>query len=166
MTAGLVDGMSVALLLAKDTARTAAFYRDVLGLPLVGEEHDGRHKHYACQLGSIYFTIQLDADLAPRRRHLGYDFLQLCFNVVDLDAFLVRLDELKIKPLHPPQLFEHTRFVTLLDPDHRHVRDDTVGKKLTLDFFVAVFVGRPRGFNFYFSVAITSASGKRREASS
>ena len=122
MAAGLVDGKAVALLLAKDTARTANFYRDVLGLPLVGEEHDRRHKHYACQLGSIYFTIHLGSDLAPRERHLGYDFLQLCFNVADLDAFLRRLDDLKIKPLHPPQAFEHTRYVTLLDPDHRHVR--------------------------------------------
>jgi catechol 2,3-dioxygenase-like lactoylglutathione lyase family enzyme len=38
-----VQGLSVVLLLTADTDRLAAFYRDVLGLPLEAEEHDGRH---------------------------------------------------------------------------------------------------------------------------
>src|SRR5262249_57029465 len=103
MTTGLVDGLSVVLLLARDTGRTSAFYRDVLGLTLLEEEHDGRHKHYACRLGSVYFTIQLAADLAAPNPGRGYDFLQLCFTVADLDAFLRRLQDLGVTPLHPPQ---------------------------------------------------------------
>jgi catechol 2,3-dioxygenase-like lactoylglutathione lyase family enzyme len=122
MAASVVDGLSVVLLLTRDTGPTAAFYRDVLGLPLHAEEHGGRHKHYACQLGTIYFTIQLAADLAAPAPRRGYDFLQLCFTVADLDAFIRRLQDLKITPLHPPQRFEHTTFTTLLDPDGRHVR--------------------------------------------
>jgi catechol 2,3-dioxygenase-like lactoylglutathione lyase family enzyme len=122
MAVGLVDGLSVVLLLARDTARTGAFYRDVLGLPLDEEEHCGRHKHYACRLGSIYFTIQLAADLAAAEPGKSYDFLQLCFTVADLEAFVRRLDELKVTPLHPPRQFENTIFTTLLDPDGRHVR--------------------------------------------
>jgi predicted enzyme related to lactoylglutathione lyase len=109
-------------LLARDTERTGAFYREVLGLPLAEEEHGGRHKHYACQLGTVYFTIQLAADLAAPQPGQGYDFLQLCFKVTDLDAFLRRIEDLKVTPLHPPRQFEHTRFTTLLDPDGRHVR--------------------------------------------
>jgi catechol 2,3-dioxygenase-like lactoylglutathione lyase family enzyme len=122
VTTGLVDGLAVVLLLARDTVRTSAFYRDVLGLPLVEEEHGGRHKHYACRLGSVYFTIQAAADLAAAEPGRGYDFLQLCFTTTDLDAFLRRLPDLKISPLHPPRPFEHTTFTTLLDPDGRHVR--------------------------------------------
>ena len=117
-----VEGLSVVLLLARDTEQTAAFYRDVLGLPLREEEHGGRHKHYACRLGSVYFTIQSAADLAAPEPGRGYDFLQLCFTATDLDAFLRRLQELKVMPLHPPQRFEHTTYTTLLDPDGRHVR--------------------------------------------
>jgi hypothetical protein len=64
MAASLVEGLSVVLLLARDTGSTSAFYREVLGLPLQAEEHGGRHQHYACQLGTVYFTIQLAADLA------------------------------------------------------------------------------------------------------
>jgi hypothetical protein len=94
----------------------------VLGLQLQAEVHDGKHTHYACRLGSVYFTIQLATDLNAPEPGKGYDFLQLCFTVPDLDAFLKRLGELKITPLHPPLPYEHTRFVTLLDPDGRHVR--------------------------------------------
>lgn len=117
-----VDALAVVLLLSRDTDKTATFYRDVLGLPLVGEQHDGRHKHYACPFGANYFTIQPVADLHAPEPQGGYDFLQLCFTVSDLNAFLARLAESQIRPLHPPQPFEHTTFVTLIDPDGRHVR--------------------------------------------
>lgn len=129
MAAGLVDGLSVVLLLAPDTGRTAAFYRDVLGLPLREEEHGGRHKHYACQLGSAYFTIQVAADLSAPAAPARYDFLQLCFTVADLDAFCRHLAGLNVTPLHPPKPFEQTTFTTLLDPDGRHVRVMTPWKR-------------------------------------
>ena len=63
-----VEGLSVVLLLSRDATQVGAFYREVLGLPLQEEQHDGRHKHYACRLGSVYFTIQPAADLGPRTR--------------------------------------------------------------------------------------------------
>jgi catechol 2,3-dioxygenase-like lactoylglutathione lyase family enzyme len=108
MAARLVDGLSVVVLLARDTKRTGAFYREVLDLPLIeeahdGQEHDGRPPPYACRLG-------------------GYDFLQLGFTVADLDAFMERLEEKHITALHGPRDFEYTRYTTLLDPDGRHVR--------------------------------------------
>jgi catechol 2,3-dioxygenase-like lactoylglutathione lyase family enzyme len=122
MAAGIVQDLSVVLLLARDAERTCAFYRNVLGLPLKDEQHDGRHTHYACRLGSVYFTIQPASDLAAPQPGRGYDFLQLCFTAADLDAFLQGLGSLQITPLHPPQQFEHTAYTTLLDPDGRHVR--------------------------------------------
>jgi catechol 2,3-dioxygenase-like lactoylglutathione lyase family enzyme len=133
MTANAVEGLSVVLLLTRDTGQTAAFYRDVLGLPLRGEEHDGRHRHYACQVGTVYFTIQLAADLAAPDPGRGYDFLQLCFTVADLGAFLRRLQDLKVTPLHPPRPFEHTTYTTLMDPDGRHVRVMTPWQKGAAD---------------------------------
>ncbi len=129
MAPSLVEGLSVVLLLARDARLTGAFYRDILGLPLREEEHDDRHAHYACQLGTLYFTIQWSTDLAAPETGRGYDFLQLCFRVADLDAFVQRLHDLNVAPLHPPQPFEHTRFITLLDPDGRHVRVMTPWEK-------------------------------------
>ena len=120
--AELVDGLAVVLLLSRDVTPVGAFYRDVLGLPLNEEEHDGRHKHYACRMGSVYFTIQPASDLGSPNPDQRYDFLQLCFTAPDLDAFLAHLKEHNVTPLHAPQPFEHTTFVTLLDPEGRHVR--------------------------------------------
>lgn len=117
-----ISGLSVVLLLAQDTETTAAFYRDVLGLSLQGEAHDGRHRHYACQLGSLYFTIQPAVDLVEPGSRTGYDFLQLCFTVEDLSGFLRRVQRMGISPLHLPKQFEGTQYMTLLDPDGRHVR--------------------------------------------
>jgi catechol 2,3-dioxygenase-like lactoylglutathione lyase family enzyme len=122
MNSHLVTGLSVVLLLARDTERTAGFYREVLGLPLVGEVHDDRHRHFACQLGSAYFTIQLATDLAQQSPGHGYDFLQLCFNVASLELFLAHAAAQNAHVLHEPREFEQTRYVTLLDPDGRHVR--------------------------------------------
>jgi len=117
-----VSALSVVLLLSDDPDRTAAFYRDVLGLDLVGEEHDGRRKHYACRMGSVYFTIQHAGDFFAAQPGPGPDSLQLCFSVPDIQAFLRHLQDREVKPLHPPRGFEHTTFVTLRDPDGRALR--------------------------------------------
>ena len=105
MPSTAVDSLSVVLLLAKDTERTAAFYRDVLGLSLREEVHGGRHKHYACRLGSVYFTIQAAADLTAPESERGYDFLQLCFNVQDLDAFHAPPGRLESRGTPPASAF-------------------------------------------------------------
>lgn len=122
MNGDRVQGLAVVLLLTPDTERTAAFYRDLLGLDLQAEEHDGRHKHFACRLGSVYFTIQLGADLGEPGPGTGHDSLQLCFTVASMEEFLRHLEARKVVPLHPPRPFEHTTFTTLVDPDGRKVR--------------------------------------------
>lgn len=114
-------GLGVVLLLASDADRTAQFYREVLNLPLRAERHDGRHTHYACPLGSVYFTIQPRVDLQEPPA-TGYDSLQLCFTVPAMEAFVNHLAQLRITPLHAPRPFEQTIFLTLADPDGRHVR--------------------------------------------
>jgi catechol 2,3-dioxygenase-like lactoylglutathione lyase family enzyme len=128
MVARTVESLAVVLVLTEDTGRLAAFYRDILGLDLVEEEHDGRHLHYACRLGSVYFTIQGNGDL--RGQAPGFatpatedsNSLQLCFSVTDMDAFLRHLRDRQVEPLHPVRPFEHTSFTTLRDPDGRLVR--------------------------------------------
>lgn len=122
MNNGAADNLAVVLLLAADADRTAAFYRDVLGLALIAEKHDGRHTHYACRLGSVYFTIQPRTDLGEPPPARGHDSLQLCLTTPSMDAFLERLAGHAVKPLHPPRPFEQTVFTTLIDPDGRHVR--------------------------------------------
>lgn len=117
-----VDRLAVITALTRDTARTAAFYRDVLGLKLLEENHDGLHTHYSCPLGSALLIIASSADVHETPPDRGHDSLQLCFTVADLNRFMQHLQEKKITPLHSPQRFLHTSYITLLDPDCRHVR--------------------------------------------
>jgi catechol 2,3-dioxygenase-like lactoylglutathione lyase family enzyme len=114
--------LSVVLLLSDDPARTASFYRDVLGLPLIEEEHGGRHPHFACQAAGLYFTIQHTGDFVASHPGTGPDSLQLCFSVPSMDAFLKHLNDTNVAPVHPARPFEHTVFVTLRDPDGRALR--------------------------------------------
>ena len=124
-----IGTLSVVLLLAQDTATTATFYREAIEISLREEVHDGRHRHYAGQLGSLYFTIQPSLDLVEPGSRKGYDFLQLCFTVADLEDFLRDIERKGITPLHEPKHFEGTQYVTLLDPDGRHVRVMTPWQK-------------------------------------
>ena len=123
----------ITLLLTRDTGRTSAFYRDVLGLVLREEEHGGRHKHYGCQLGTIYFTIQSAADLAAPDPGRGYDFLQLCFTVSDLDPFIRHLEELKVTvitsySIHYTKLYDRSRLVSCRTGDrHPHAGSGSAG---------------------------------------
>ncbi len=129
MTTTATNSLAVILLLTGETERTAKFYREVLGLPLEGQEHDDSHQHYACRLGSVYFTIQCVADFSEKEPGFGgagsgkeSDSVQLCFSVPNMDEFLQHLRTVKVEPLHAPMPFEHTTFTTLRDPDGRAVR--------------------------------------------
>ena len=122
MAANRADHLAVVLLLSSDPGRTAAFYRDLIGLDLQAEEHDGRHMHYAAATGTVYFTIQFSGDFPGPPPATGRDSLQLCFAVPDLTAFLEHLHNHGVEPLHPPRAFEHTTFITLRDPDGRTLR--------------------------------------------
>jgi catechol 2,3-dioxygenase-like lactoylglutathione lyase family enzyme len=123
------SSLAVILLITEETERTANFYRQVLGLPLEGQQHDDSHQHYACRLGSVYFTIQCVADFSGKEPGFGgagaakaSDSVQLCFSVPNMDEFLQHLRTVKVEPLHAPMPFEHTTFTTLRDPDWRAVR--------------------------------------------
>ena len=100
-----------------------------LGLRLEGQQHDDSHQHYACRLGSVYFTIQCLGDFAGKEPGFGgggsgkaSDSVQLCFSVPNMGEFLQHLRSLKVERLHAPIPFEHTTFTTLRDPDGRAVR--------------------------------------------
>ncbi len=57
MSESIVNGFKSIVLTSQAPADTAAFYRDVLGLPLEEERHRGTDRHWACQVGSLHFAI-------------------------------------------------------------------------------------------------------------
>src|SRR5262245_34158068 len=123
MAVPTVQSLAIVWLLAEHTERTAAFYRDVLGLPL-SEERDPAtsEKHSAVRMGPLRFIIRYSHDVPGESRPQGRDSIELCFTVADMDAFLAHARAMNVTPLHPPRPFLKTEFTTLRDPDGRIVQ--------------------------------------------
>jgi hypothetical protein len=57
MSKPLVRGLKSVVLASKRPDVTAAFYRDVLNMPFVSEDHPGAPAHWACHFGGLQFAI-------------------------------------------------------------------------------------------------------------
>jgi catechol 2,3-dioxygenase-like lactoylglutathione lyase family enzyme len=60
----LIDRVTAILLISPDASALAAFYRNVLDLPLEDEEHDGMPLHYGCDVGGVHLAIHSSAGFA------------------------------------------------------------------------------------------------------
>jgi len=86
------------VLTSDDIDRTAAFYRDVLQLPLEPEQHRGTARHFACELGSIHFAIHDRRTFwLPTSTAAEPADVIVSFTVEDLDALLVHLASLHVE---------------------------------------------------------------------
>ena len=120
MDAGRPEFFCAVLLVSQDPQRLAAFYRDVLGIPLEEERHDGTHPHYGCEVGDLHFAVHPVENFDGRSPGVGS--VKLAFEVFDLDAFLGRLTAHGVNPLYPPRALGKTsRITAVLDPDGNEV---------------------------------------------
>jgi catechol 2,3-dioxygenase-like lactoylglutathione lyase family enzyme len=110
------------VVLTSDTPdATAAFYRDVLNLPLESERHRGTVRHWACQLGSLHFAIHERASFwLPSTTAADPPGTVVSFTVEDLDAFREHLRERNVAVVAETRIGP-MKFVALRDPDGRHV---------------------------------------------
>jgi catechol 2,3-dioxygenase-like lactoylglutathione lyase family enzyme len=117
----MIREMKSVVLVSDTPDATAAFYRDVLGLPLEEEEHRGTLRHYACQLQSIHFAIHArDGFWLETSRSPEPATSIVSFTVLDMPALEKHLAakgvaivaRTKIGPMD---------YVALRDPDGRSV---------------------------------------------
>ena len=59
--------------------KMAAFYRNILNLPLKKEEHGDMDVHYGCDLGTIHFAIHPLSDFGETQK--GSSTTKIAFNV-------------------------------------------------------------------------------------
>jgi catechol 2,3-dioxygenase-like lactoylglutathione lyase family enzyme len=114
-------GVKSIVLTSDDIDRTAAFYRDVLLLPLELERHRGTERHFACEVGPIHLAIH-DRRTFWLSTADGPDpcTVVVSFTIEDLPAFLAHLSSLGLAPLTRREIGPMS-FVSLRDPDGRHV---------------------------------------------
>jgi catechol 2,3-dioxygenase-like lactoylglutathione lyase family enzyme len=110
------------IVLTSDTPdATAAFYRDVLGLPLLEERHRGTVRHHACALGSLHFAIlERSSFWVPSSPAGEPPSTVVSFTVEDLDAVGARLSSRDV-PIVARTKIGPMSFAAAYDPDGRHI---------------------------------------------
>src|SRR4051812_38954251 len=92
-----------------DAERLVAFYRDVVGVPLVAERHGGA-KHYGCDLGGLHFAIHGGAAAKPGA-------VTPSFGVDDVDAVVARARAAGHRIEQEPADRPFGRLASVRDPD-------------------------------------------------
>jgi predicted enzyme related to lactoylglutathione lyase len=114
-----IEFLSAVLLVSPDPARLAAFYRDVVGVPLVEERHGESRPHWGCNLGDVHFAIHPIETFPDRRSGVGA--VKLAFTTFDVDALVRRLAARGVDVLYPPRDTGFFRSTAVLDPDGNFV---------------------------------------------
>lgn len=118
--------LSGIIIVSAEPERLAGFYRDVLGVPLVAEQHDDTAPHWGCELGDVHFAIHPEADYPGEA--LGAGAVKVAFMVFDLDALVARLGEHGVELLYPPAAFgAGSRITAVRDPDGNTVELTELG---------------------------------------
>ena len=105
------------ILAATDPDQVAAFYREVLELPLQREQHGRIREHWEGEVNHIHFAI-----LPKGQRQTG-STLTPSFAVSNLAGFLERLSERGIQPLHTViDLGDGKRVTTICDVEGNTIR--------------------------------------------
>ncbi|HEY6538040.1 MAG TPA: VOC family protein [Candidatus Dormibacteraeota bacterium] len=117
-----VEFLSAVLLTSREPDRLAAFYRDLLGIPLKAERHGESEQHWGCELGDVHFAIHPSSDRP------GPGPIRLAFWVFDLEAFADRLEQAGTKCRYPIQQLGEGSLVTAVeDPDGNEVELTQMG---------------------------------------
>ena len=104
------------LLVSDDPKRLVAFYRDVLGIPLIAESHDDTAVHYGCNLGEVHFAIHPRENFSSAQPRPGA--VRIALEVFDMEGLLATLRTHGVEPLFAPRPLGGQSLLTVVtDPD-------------------------------------------------
>jgi catechol 2,3-dioxygenase-like lactoylglutathione lyase family enzyme len=110
--------LSGVILVSPNAERLARFYRDVLGMPLVEEQHDETKPHWGCELGDMHFAIHPTEDYPDDPPASGPGPVKLAFMVFDLPRMLTWLEWCGVNLCYPPTaLGAESQITAVRDPD-------------------------------------------------
>jgi catechol 2,3-dioxygenase-like lactoylglutathione lyase family enzyme len=115
----MIKSVSAILLISPDARRLAAFYRDVLGLGLKDEVHDGIPLHYGCELGDVHFAIH-PAEGWPGVPAREAQSPVIALGTEDIDGIAASLKVAGLK-VPPPTDHGFAMVMAFRDPDGNHI---------------------------------------------
>jgi predicted enzyme related to lactoylglutathione lyase len=110
-----IEFLSGVLVVSKDPKRLASFYRDVIGMELEDEEHEGALPHWGCTLGDIHFAIHPIEDFPDKQSGVGST--KLAFTIFDVRAFVKRVEASGVKLICPIKNTGFFLSAMIQDPD-------------------------------------------------
>lgn len=100
------------LVKARDLECLATFYRDVLGIPLVPEEH-GCHREYGCELGDVHFAIHpIESD-----QKTGEGGYRVAFDLDNIDELVDKLKKNNVTIIMEPKQLSFGNLAIFRDPE-------------------------------------------------
>lgn len=114
-----IEFLSAIILVSKNPQALAAFYRDVVGLPLEDEEHGETEKHYGCELGDLHFAIHPLSNFEGSGTGTGA--VKLAFTVFDMNAFVEKMKSKNVKLEYSPKDTGFSLMTALHDPDGNYI---------------------------------------------
>lgn len=115
MSRETIEFISGIILVSEKPAELAAFYRDVLRVPLEAEEHAGTQPHWGCDLGDVHFAIHPVQDFPDGQSGVGA--VKIALNVFDIEAVAEQLRAAGQTLLYPPRDTGFFLSTALQDPD-------------------------------------------------
>ncbi len=113
-----VNFLNAVLIVSDDAPKLAGWYRDVLGLPLEDEQHEGGGGalHFGCNLRGLHFAIH------PTKNHrfaseTGRGGIRIAFNVGDIKRFATDLEDKPIDWVFRPTDLGWSTMLAIRDPD-------------------------------------------------
>jgi predicted enzyme related to lactoylglutathione lyase len=115
-----IDSVGAVLLISDEAERLAEFYREVVGLPLEDERHDGVPLHFGCEINGVHFAIHPSEDWPGRQTTDGQSPV-IVFYTNDVDAAYERLVANGVAAT-PPYDHGFAVLTAFRDPDGNHVQ--------------------------------------------
>jgi catechol 2,3-dioxygenase-like lactoylglutathione lyase family enzyme len=116
----LVRDFKSIVLTSQNPDKTAAFYRDLFGIPLEEEQHRGTDRHFACRVGDLHFAIHPREGFWLPTSSAAEAGTIVSFNVEDLDALVSHLAARGVE-ITARNTIGPMSFIAVRDPDGRHV---------------------------------------------
>ncbi len=110
-----IEFLSAIIMVSRDPARLAQFYREVVGIDLEEERHGASLPHYGTTLGDVHFAIHPTQSFPGTPSAVGS--VKIALSVFDMEATVRRIEAHGVRLLYPPRDTGYFISTAIEDPD-------------------------------------------------